>query len=322
MKAMRYQEKAARLRKKQLKNGLEVPPLLIISITSTCNLSCAGCYSKELHRDVKAEMTTMRFRQILTEASELGVSIVMLAGGEPLVRRDMLEIAAEFPQLIFPIFTNGMLLQKDYLPFFAKNSHLIPVISLEGRENETDARRGDGVYDNFRQVRELLQKHHIFWGISLTLTRENFNLLTAPTYAKPLLEKGCRLFFFVEYVPIQAGSADLILTPLQKARVQPVVDKFMNDLAGLFVAFPGDEDQYDGCLAAGRGFLHINPEGKAEPCPFAPFSDQDLRSTSLREALSSPLLAAIRKDHNLLKETEGGCALWANKEWLEGLLKK
>jgi MoaA/NifB/PqqE/SkfB family radical SAM enzyme len=88
----------------------------------------------------------------------------------------------------------------------------------------------------------------------------------------------------------------------------------------LFIAFPGDEDQYDGCLAAGRGFLHINPSGKVEPCPFAPFSDTDLRYGSLRDALNSDFLRNIRENHHLLKEGEGGCALWANRDWVAGIL--
>ncbi len=317
MNMLKNQEKAARLRKKYLKEGLEVPPLLIISITSICNLSCAGCYSKHLHRDTQKEMDVQRFQEIVTEARSLGVSIILLAGGEPLVQKDMLEMAAKFPDIMFPIFTNGLLIDNEYIAFFKKHPNLIPVISLEGREDETNERRGDGVYENFRTIKDSLNENRILWGTSLTLTSRNFEILTSQGYTKILMDKGCRLFFYVEYVPIEAECNEMVLTESQKKSVQPIVDQMMKDQPAMFVAFPGDEDQYDGCLAAGRGFLHINPEGKVEPCPFAPFSDRDLRNTSLRDALSSPLLAAIRQDHKLLKETDGGCALWANKEWLE-----
>jgi MoaA/NifB/PqqE/SkfB family radical SAM enzyme len=319
MKMLKNQEKAARLRKKHLKEGLEVPPLLIISITSVCNLSCVGCYSKHLHRDVKQEMSAQRFREIVTEAKLLGVSIILLAGGEPLVQKDMLKAATEFPEIMFPIFTNGLLVDEEYITFFKKNPNLIPVISLEGKEDETNERRGDGVYQNFRTIKDSLNENRILWGTSLTLTSGNFELLTSPAYIKVLMDNGCRLFFYVEYVPIEKECNEMIISETQKKKVQPIVDQFMKEQPAMFVAFPGDEDQYDGCLAAGRGFLHINPEGKVEPCPFAPFSDQDLRNTSLKEALSSHLLAAIRKDHKLLKEKEGGCALWANREWLNQL---
>jgi MoaA/NifB/PqqE/SkfB family radical SAM enzyme len=113
----------------------------------------------------------------------------------------------------------------------------------------------------------------------------------------------------------------LVLQENQKAELQSKVDAFMKKLPGLFVAFPGDEEQYGGCLAAGRGFFHINPSGLVEPCPFAPFSDQSILSSNIKEALNSPLFKYIQENHHLLKETEGGCALWANREFIAEINK-
>lgn len=322
MKMLKNQGKAARLRKKLAKEGTEVPPLLIISITSVCNLSCSGCYSKFLHRDVKKEMDLNKFKAVLEEARQLGVSIILLAGGEPLIQRPMLEMASQFPEIMFPIFTNGTLLDSEYIEFFGKSPNVIPVISLEGSEDETDDRRGEGVYRNFRNIKENLNWNRILWGVSLTLTRRNYDDLTSRKYMEQLMDKGCRLFFFVEYVPIQEDCNEMVLTEPQKKGIQGIVNQYMAELPAMFVAFPGDEEQYGGCLAAGRGFLHINPEGKVEACPFAPYSDTDLKDTTLKEALSSPLLKKIRENHHLLKETEGGCALWANREFVQKLKVK
>ncbi len=65
---------------------------------------------------------------------------------------------------------------------------------------------------------------------------------------------------------------------------------FQEKKSGVFVVFPGDEEQFGGCLAAGRGFVHVGPDGSLEPCPFAPYSDVSLKTTPLREALGSKLL--------------------------------
>ena len=314
------QMRAARLRGKQHRQGIEVPPLLIISITRRCNLNCKGCYSRELHQHQGAELSPERLQQILAEAQQLGVSIVLLAGGEPLLKRDMLEVATRYPDIIFPVFTNGLMLDADYTAFFGKNPHLIPVISLEGGESETDFRRGEGVYQNFNRVIELLNHKKVFWGISITLSSQNIDSVLTQEYAMEMLDKGCRLFFYVEYVPVSEGSETLVLSDEQKAGVQARVDELMETLPGLFVAFPGDEDQYEGCLAAGRGFMHINHQGRVEPCPFAPFSDTDLGTDTLREALNSQTLAAIRAKHHLLKEGRGGCALWANRDEVQRLI--
>ena len=73
---------------------------------------------------------------------------------------------------------------------------------------------------------------------------------------------------------------------------------------------------------AGRGFVHVSPEGNLEPCPFAPYSDTNLRDLSLKDALQSELLKEIRQNHEKLTETKGGCALWENREWIDSLRRE
>ncbi|MCL5073057.1 MAG: hypothetical protein M1308_19540, partial [Actinobacteria bacterium] len=90
----------------------------------------------------------------------------------------------------------------------------------------------------------------------------------------------------------------------------------------LFIAFPGGEDEMGGCLASGRGFVHISAGGSLEPCPFAPYSDTNLKNLSLKDALNSEFLKKIRESHETLKGTRGGCALWENREWVKSLVNK
>ena len=88
----------------------------------------------------------------------------------------------------------------------------------------------------------------------------------------------------------------------------------------VFVSFPGDEKSSGGCIAAGRGFFHINSHGGAEPCPFSPYSDINVRDASLREALKSPLFAALREQNVLMEEHSGGCVLFERRESVEAIL--
>ncbi|HRY81553.1 MAG TPA: radical SAM protein, partial [Spirochaetia bacterium] len=121
----------------------------------------------------------------------------------------------------------------------------------------------------------------------------------------------------VEYVPAAPGTEDLVLTDAQKAALNS--RKAFRGRTFPAVILPGDEEDYGGCLAAGRGFLHLSPEGALEACPFAPYSDTGVSDRSLREALDSPLLAAIRARHSDLTETKGGCALWNRGGWIASL---
>jgi MoaA/NifB/PqqE/SkfB family radical SAM enzyme len=116
------------------------------------------------------------------------------------------------------------------------------------------------------------------------------------------------------------GTENLVLTHEQKKTLQAVISVFSQKYAALFIGFPGDEETYGGCLAAGRGFVHVSPSGDLEPCPAAPISDANLAAVPLKEALQSRLLGRIRDEHTLLSETSGGCALRANRAWVQGLL--
>lgn len=319
-RTLNNQRKAVKTREAMAEQDIHVPPLMIISVTNQCNLNCAGCYARALRKSVEAEMSNELLRRIVHEAAELGVSIVMLAGGEPLLRPDILDIARDHPQVIFPVFTNGLLLDDQMLERIRTLRNVIPVISLEGHEEATDERRGQGIFEYVEDLIERINAKDIFTGISFTVTRFNLPIVTDRHFVSSLISRGSKLFFFVEYVPVKAGTEDWILTQDQRSLLLTYLDSLRSALPGLFICFPGDEEQFGGCLSSGRGFVHVSAEGKLEPCPFAPYSDTSLANIPLREALKSEFLAKIRANHNELKETSGGCALWAKREWVASLI--
>lgn len=194
------------------------------------------------------------------------------------------------------------------------------MISLEGWISDTDNRRGKGVFDQIKKVTRKLKDAQLFFGVSLTITRSNFNDLTSDHFVKTFLASGCKLFFFVEYIPVEKDTEDLVPTAEQRQKLIELMEGFRTKFPSLFIAFPGDEEQFGGCLSSGRGFIHISPAGNTEPCPFAPYSDVNLANSTLREALQSKLLATIRQNHEQLRETKGGCALWEKREWVNSLL--
>jgi MoaA/NifB/PqqE/SkfB family radical SAM enzyme len=315
-KSLFSQRKAASVRASWEKQGTHVPAFMIASVTHRCNLRCRGCYARAQHAlpEMEKEMSAAKLRETIREAKELGVSIVLLAGGEPLTRPEVLEITQDYPEIIFPLFTNGTLIDEEVVKQFKKQRNIIPVLSLEGRRAETDARRGEGTYYRVIKAMELMQREGIFFGTSITVTRQNFMAATDEFLVKKLIHTGCRLFFFIDYTPVEKGTEHLSLTLGQRKVEAWTVKKFREELPAIFIAFPGDEEMYGGCLAAGRGFVHVSPEGWVEPCPASPYSDSNLSEFSLKEALKSPLLKAIRTSGADLRETSGGCALFDKQE--------
>jgi len=317
---LHYQKKAAVIRKRLEQQGLLVPPVMILSITSRCNLTCAGCYMHGREEKPAAEMSPSVLASAVSQAAELGVSVIVIAGGEPLVRKEeILALARAHPSILFPVFSNGLLIDETTATAIAACHNIVPVISFEGFREETDARRGRGVFDRLLAVAARLKARGVFFGCSVTTTRENFARVTDHAFVQEMRKAGVRVFTYVEYVPMQNGTNALILTHEQKKTLQVVLADFNHNFPAVFIGFPGDEDTYGGCLAAGRGFVHVNPSGGLEPCPAAPYSDANLTDVPLAEALRSRLLGRLRETPEVLAETKGGCALRANRAWVEGL---
>ena len=129
--------------------------------------------------------------------------------------------------------------------------------------------------------------------------------------------------FFIEFVPVTDESADLAPDDDDRAYMTERIDELRRDKQDMiYISFPGDEKSSGGCLAAGRGFFHINSHGGAEPCPFSPYSDINVRDTSLREALGSRLFTALRSGDILSGEHIGGCVLYEKRDQVERLMKE
>jgi MoaA/NifB/PqqE/SkfB family radical SAM enzyme len=319
-KTVRWQKRAARLRTGWNEKDVNVPPIMIFSVTNQCNLHCTGCYHQALSRPSNGEMSAEKLRSVFREATEMGISFCVLAGGEPLLRREILVITKDFPEIIFLVFTNGLLIDDDLISRLKKQNNFIPVISMEGYEEGTDERRGKGVYSELLKIIEKLNARNIFWCVSITVTRLNFKSVTDSQFIKTLYNSGCKLFFFLEYTPIKEGTDDWILTSRQRNDLFLIRNSLRNEFKALFITVPGDEEEVGGCMSAGKGFIHITAEGDVEPCPFAPYSDTNLMKTSLKNALQSEFLKTIRQNHEHLSETEGGCALWIKREWVKSKL--
>ena len=316
------QVKAHKQRKRMEKQGVCVPPVMIFSVTNRCNLSCSGCYASAQKRNCKAELSTKRYTELFREASDMGTGIIIMAGGEPLLRKDLLEKAGSFKNLLFPVFTNGTLMQNGYIDIFSRYRNLVPVLSIEGGSSATDSRRGQGTYRKVEEAASCLKRNGVMHGLSITLTSENFVEVMSPGFINRYYENGSSLFFFVEYVPTGINDRQLCLKPEQKKRIQSRIINLRLVFPSVFLSLPGDESKFGGCLAAGRGFIHVSSNGDLEACPFAPYSDINILQTTLADGLRSGFLETIRNNHSMLKEGEGGCTLWSNRQWVETRLKQ
>lgn len=317
-------KKATSVRAKHEKNGVHIPPFLITGITSMCNLHCAGCYARSNNscNDLPpvGQLSVYEWGRIFSEAASLGISFILLAGGEPMMRKDVIAEAAKHKSILFPVFTNGTMFDEDYIKLFEANRNLVPVLSSEGGKFSTDNRRGGGIYDSLQKTMEHLSDSKIFFGSSVTVTTANMAEVYSDSFIEGLYSKGCRTVVFVEYVPAVKGTEKLAPADEDRAyaaeRLSALREKYSSML---LVSFPGDELASGGCLASGRGFFYINHDGAAEPCPFSPYSDTNVKDKPLIDVLSSPLFKSLREGACLEGSHSGGCVLFEREEEVKAI---
>lgn len=313
---IKEEKKSELLRSSYESKGIHIPPFLIASISSKCNLHCAGCYARAA--DFCADSTSARpslsasvWADLFSQAASLGIAFIILAGGEPFLRRDVIEAAAKQKSILFPIFTNGTLIDEHCIKILSRSRNLLPVLSIEGDEHTTDERRGKGVYQILKNSALSLQNRGIVFGASVTVHKENISEVFSDSFINELKTLGFKAVIYIEYVPADSAASYLAVDDNSRAEMGSLLKALRashDDM--LFISFPGDEKSAGGCLAAGRGFFHINPYGSAEPCPFSPHSVDNILNSSLLDILQSPFFDSLRNSGVLSETHTGGCTLF------------
>jgi len=347
---------AQQAREKESKNGLQVPSTLIISITPSCNLNCEGCYSStagnikrhkssETKTPAKTPLIREQWQKVIKEAGELGIFVNIIAGGEPFLFPELIELCGEFEDQTFVIFTNGTALTEADYNLLKHSTNLAIIVSIEGSPESTNKRRGSGVYKKALNTIKSLNQIGVPTGISATITRMNFRYWMNPENIDNLIKQNIRILFLIEYIPqtplprLKTESTDhspkscldmtpsesydhsLLLKPEERREFRAQVLKFRSTKPIFIIHSPGDEKYLGGCVSAGRGFAHVTPAGDLTPCPVSNIATHNLTNSTLREGLASPLFREICKNEHLL-ETEGmPCALFAHPEEVSALAK-
>ncbi|MBD3228802.1 MAG: radical SAM protein [Candidatus Lokiarchaeota archaeon] len=314
-------KKNEKIRESEELKGIMIPPVLIISITSQCNLRCAGCYAvatgtvskcSTYKKNIQQQLKSNKWIKIISEATKLGVFSFIIAGGEPFLFPDLLDICRKFKDRFFLIFTNGTALKEKHFKKLKQIANVAVIVSLEGGPRETDSRRGRGVFKKALKTVQHLQKIGTLTGISTTITRTNYRYWIDKNFIKSLNSLGIRIAFFIEYIPTDPNDHSLILTPAERSELRSHIIHYRRNNPIFIIHSPGDEEFLGGCVSAGRGFAHITPEGDLTPCPVSNIATHNLTKSSLREGLKSVLFKEIREKDHLL-ETEGmPCALFSH----------
>ena len=276
------------------RQGLWTPFIVAVSPSMRCNLKCTGCYSGLYSKD--GELDEQDLDRIFEECKSIGNYFVVLTGGEPYLLKDsLLRLFRKYNDMFFLTFTNGTHFNEATVRELARLGNVAPAISLEGFEDSTDKRRGKGVYGRILQGMELLNRERVMFGISVTYTSENVDVVTQDNFIESFMERGALFAWYFMFMPVGKDPIlELVPSPEQRVFCGRRVDAMRRKYPLFMADFWNDGPAVGGCMAGARRYLHILNSGRVEACVFAHFGVDNIRDKSLLEVANSPFFNAIR----------------------------
>lgn len=304
------------------KEGCLPPWFLVLSPTMRCNLNCVGCSTRRYQKDDDLPIPVID--RLLNEAKDMGIHFIVTQGGEMFVYEEMLGLYKKHKDLYFQVYTNGTLIDKKMARIIAQLGNVAPMVSIEGFKETTDKRRGRGVFDKAMQAMDNLREEGCFFGASITLTRHNTDEILKDAFFDLLIDKGCFVVWIFQFLPIgKDPDLELMPTPQERNALRLKVSQIRSSRPIFIGDFWNDGPFVGGCIAAGRRYLHINNKGDVEPCAFVHFAVDNIKNTTLKEALNSEFFKFLRKNQpfgngNLLTP----CMIIDNPQFLRQAISK
>ena len=301
------------------KHDINIPWIILVDPTSACNLKCTGCWSAEYGHLI--QLSYEELDRIITEGEELGIYAWLMTGGEPLIRKaDILKLAEAHPYSSFNIFTNGTLIDDVFCEEVVRLGNIAPSISLEGFEEVNDLRRGKGVFQKVMHAMDTMKKHKLLFGTSICYTSSNYKTVTSDEFLDMIISKGVKYTWYFHYMPVgNDASTDLLLTPEQREYMYHRVREIRAGEGGkpiIAVDFQNDGEYVSGCVAGGKYYCHINPNGDVEPCVFIHYSSANIHDMSLLDCLKQPLFKAYKANQPFNPNHLKPCPMLENPEKL------
>ncbi len=227
--ALRYNRQSKDLPSHLLQFSIDKNPVVVWNITRQCNLKCVHCYAHAKASLQENELTTEQGKQVIDDLSAMGVPVLLFSGGEPLMRKDLPELAEYAVQkgMRAVISTNGTLIDRDTARTLKKIGLSYVGISLDGMKDINDKFRGvDGAFDAALEGIKNCQEAGIKVGLRFTINR--FNIDEIPALFDLLEEREVPRICFYHLVYAGRGSElvkdDLSLEGSRKA-VDLIIDR-------------------------------------------------------------------------------------------------
>lgn len=309
------------LQKKKQQYGYEIPFTILLDPTTACNKKCVGCWAADYNKALS--LSNEELDSIFTQGKELGIYFYIMTGGEPLIRKkDIMTLAEKHNDCVFMIFTNGTLIDDDFCQALCRVGNIVPTISVEGFDDATDARRGEGSWQDIMRAMDMMKKYHVPFGFSTCFTTRNCDSVLSDEFIDLMMEKGAFFSWYFTFMPVGCNTdTSLMANPAQREKLYRTIRRWRQEKAIFNMDFWHDAEYVGGCVAGGRRYCHINANGDVEPCVFCHYSNANIKEVSLIEALGQPLFRQYQSNQPFNSNQFRPCPILDNAPKIAEMVK-
>lgn len=274
-----------------------VPLVMSWNITRKCNLKCSHCYINATTKEITNELTTSEGKNLIDQISEVSRPLLILSGGEPLLRDDVFELIkyGVSKGLKMGVGSNGSLIDRKIAKKLKKAGATTISISLDSSKPELhDEFRGVvGSWAKAVNAIKVLRENNLLVQVNTTVTKQNYDDIDAiMSLAENLGVENFHLFFLV---PTGRGVKMTDISPLEyeemlKTTFAKTSKHNLNvkpSCAPQFMRIASNEgldmrQWIRGCIA-GLYYCRVYPDGEITPCPYLPIKLGNIREKSFKE---------------------------------------
>ncbi|MGH9159661.1 MAG: radical SAM/SPASM domain-containing protein [Vicinamibacteraceae bacterium] len=313
--------RSVELHKRRLRRGEYFPPFLFISVISSCQLRCQGCWVDVAGPATKLSLDELN--RIVGNAKVHGNAYFGILGGEPFLHPQLLELFAGHPDCYFQVFTNGQLITDSVARELRRLGNVTPLISVEGTAAASDQRRGrTEVLTRTMAGLEACRRHKLLVGVATSVCQSNIDDLVSEAWLRRLIDLGVHYVWFHTYrVAGPKPSPHLALRPEQTLAVRRFIVQMRARLPIAIVDAYWDDRGEALCPMATGVSHHIGPSGDIEPCPILQFATNTVRDgASFYETMTQS--AFLQDFRETAARATRGCIVLERPDLVRDLVRK